>query len=238
VQSLESTLYELGAATGDLLTIVPDGSTESNLMLPPYFAHVFRDSGDTLEVSDHVPLMQILPLLPQHRGPKKATALISTSTTRNVLFGRPVMDLRQTAEQIGLHPGDTLSLVEVRLQSSRVTLVLSAPRGDHQAFKINFSPAVLGRFDKNLADKRLDIDLSRVLRRGKERSVSRRQAEFTEENGVWRVQLHKDARVPMFVDNQRLTMGEPIALSENNVLSFGNSPNHPDFQLVVGLETD
>jgi hypothetical protein len=230
---LERTLNELGARTGDMLSILP--AVRPGQGVPPILFNVMSDSGDTLEISDHVAFGELLPALIRHFKPEAENFDPDQSL---IVLGRPVAHPQSSPSELGIRPGDMLSLLQVRFQSSRVALILASPRHVHAPFKVSYSPAVMGRFDRNLADQPLDIDLSRVLPRRKERAVSRRQAEFVEENGAWSVHLHPDARVPMFVDNQRLLLEQPLALAENNVLSFGPGPNRPDFQLVVRFETD
>lgn len=232
VERLDVTLYELGVRTGDALLIGPRARAETGDGM--VLLNILRDSGDSIEVTDHTPLAEALPPLWNALGGGGQFALDRLT----VWCARPVGDLRRTAEALGVRAGDALNLVQVRLRSSRVTMVLSAPRGGHTPFRINYSPAILGRFDRHLADQPLDIDLARVLPHGKERSISRRQAEFIEEGGLWLVQLHNDASVPMFVDNQRVTAERPVALYEGSVLSFGHGPNQPDFQLVVRFEAE
>ncbi len=235
VVHLERTLNELGARTGDMLSILPHPPARPGQGALPVLFNVMSDSGDTLEISDHVPFGELLPALIRHFRPEGGDFDPSQYL---IALGRLVARPQDTPHELGIRAGDMLSLLQVRFQSSRVALILASPRSVHAPFKVNYSPAVLGRFDRNLADQPLDIDLSRVLPRHKERAVSRRQAEFVEEDGVWIVHLHPDAGVPMFVDNQRLLFEQPLTLAEDNVLSFGPGPNHPDFQLVVRFETD
>jgi hypothetical protein len=235
VTQLERTLNELGARTGDMLSILPRSAARPGQGALPILFNVLSDSGDTLEISDHVAFGELLPALIRHFKPEVGGSSLDQYL---IALGRPVSRSQSLPSELGIRPGDVLSLLQVRFQSSQVALILASPRDVHAPFRVNYSPAVMGRFDRNLADQPLDIDLSRVLPRRKERAVSRRQAEFVEENGIWSVHLHPDSRVPMFVDNQRLLLEQPLIIAENNVLSFGPGPNHPDFQLVVRFETD
>jgi hypothetical protein len=233
--SAESTLYDLGVCTGDVIVLAPPAPPEDAARPPGVRFRVMSDTGDVLELSDRVPFAALMPALlsfvqreGQMPGPGEP----------RVLIGRIVSDPGRSLEEGGVQPGYVIGLFQVRLAPSRITLVLASPRGAHAPFRVSYSPALMGRFDRSLSSHPPDIDLARAVPRGKEDAISRRQAELVEEDGVWSVQIHREANAAMFVDSQRLLPGQPITLAENNVLSFGPSPTRPDLQLVVGFETD
>jgi hypothetical protein len=231
----EGTLYDLGVRTGDVIVLASPTALEDDARPPGVRFAVMSDTGDVLELSDHVPISALMPaLLAFMRREGQMPGLEEPQ----VLIGRIVSDPDRSIEEVGAQPGYVIGLFQVRLAPSRITLVLASPRGAHAPFRVSYSPALMGRFDRSLTGHPPDIDLSRALPRGKENAVSPRQAEFVEEDGVWSVQTHRDANAPVFVDGQRLLPGQPIALAENNVLSFGSSPTRPDLQLVVRFETD
>lgn len=233
--SAESTLYDLGVRTGDVIVLAPQTPSEDEPNRPGIHFAVMGDTGDVLELSDRVPFAALMPALlafVQREGRMPGPG------DPRVLIGRIVSDAGRNLEEVGVQPGHVIGLFQVRLTPSRITLVLASPRGAHAPFRVSYSPALMGRFDRSLSSHPPDIDLARAVPRGKDGAISRRQAEFVEEDGVWSVQIHREANAAMFVDGQRLLPGQPLALAENNVLSFGPSPTRPDLQLVVRFETD
>jgi hypothetical protein len=236
ISDMSVTPAAVGMRTGDVLTLLSQPAGERT---PSLYFNVFRESGDSLEIADDLPLGMALPYIRAAIDPERSSAHEVTNPFA-LYWGRLIMpgDLERPLDALGIRDHDLLSLVQVRRQSSQVALMLASPRGLHAPFRLDYSPAVLGRFERGQADQPPDIDLSPALGRGKEHIVAQRQAEFIEDDGAWGVALHRDAAVPMFVDNMRASATQLIMLAEGNVISFGGSPNQPHFQLVVRFEAD
>jgi hypothetical protein len=192
--------------------------------------HIMRDNDKIVEVSDHVPVREILPHLLKLASDQSVSSALPENCL--LLIGRPVAFLEGTLAELGVRSGDILSIVQLHIRAASTSLLLASPRGSHPPFQIDHSPATLGRSEKN------DVDVSPILGAGREKTVSRQQARFFEENGTWHVRLHENASAPMFVDNQRVTTERPVALLDNDVISFGPSPNRPNLQLVVRFQSE
>lgn len=233
-----TTLHDLGARDGDWLILLPRRfiPVQNAVTLANKTGVIFTslpDSAETLRISDNVPLIDLVPSL------LKLSAPLSHLALKQVVLavGRAVLDLESRPRQLGLKSGDLIGVMPLTPTLRRVRLCLVSPRGLHPPFVIEESPCVLGRADLSLGNQQPQLDLSDTLPPNKARSISRRQAIFTEQDGTWRVRLHPESGVPMFVDSRRLSPDRAIPLAEDNVLSFGASPTRPDFQLIVRLET-
>ena len=233
-----ATLRDMDARSGDWLIVlarrftpVQNAATLANKTGVIFAA--LPDSGETLCISDDVPLAQLLPhLLPLSNA-------LAHLTPKQVLLaiGRNAIDLERRPRELGIKSGDLIGVLPLTPIARRVRLCLASPRALHPPFVIEDAPCLLGRRDSALGDQQPQVDLTDILPPNKARAVSRRQAIFTEQDGVWRVQLHPESGVPMFVDSRRLAPERAVILAEDNVISFGVSPNRPDFQLLVRLET-
>jgi hypothetical protein len=248
LKNVKRTLHDLGVYTGDVLTIWPRHPERNSKgggpeMLEIVF-NIVPDRGDLLEVSDDVPLADLVGALTAFARRERYTV---QHREYMLCFGRVISNLAQTPLELGLRPGDLLSLVRVRLRPSRVTLALISPRKLHPPIRINASPAVLGQSHQmpsgtSTGNLHLgtppDIDLAALLPAEKVQFVAYRHAEFNEEQGVWSVSLSAEASLPLWVNDQRVDPQRPMILTDDQVLSFGNAPNQPDLQLIVAYETD
>lgn len=233
-----ATLHDLGARSGDWLILLARRLTpvQNAATLASKTGVIFTalpDDTESLIISDNVPLDNLLPALLALNAP------LAKLTPKQVILavGRSVIDLERRPRELGIKSGDLIGVMPITPITHRVRLRLVSPRALHPPFVVENSPAILGRYDSLLAEKAPDIDLTDALPPNKARAISRRQALFTEQDGVWRVMLHPESGVPMFVDSRRLAPDRPMILAEDNVISFGVSPNRPDFQLLVRLET-
>jgi hypothetical protein len=232
-----ATLHDLGARNGDWLIVlarrftpVQNAATLANKTGVIFTA--LPDTGDHLIISDDVPIAQLVP----HLLPLSANLAHLTPKQVMLAVGQTLIDFERRPRELGLRSGDLIGVMPLTPVARRVRLCLISPRGAHPPLIVEDSPCVLGRRDSALGDQQPNLDLSDALPRNKARAISRRQAIFTEQDGIWRVRLHPESGVPMFVDNRRLAPDRAIALAEDNVISFGASPNRPDFQLLVRLE--
>ncbi len=232
-----ATLHDLGARDGDWLILLARRFTpvQNAATLADKTGVIFAalpDVGEVVCLSDNIPLAELVPHLLKLRAPLARLDLKQVM----LAVGRAVIDLERRPRELGMKSGDLIGVMPLTPIARRLRLRLASPRALHPPFVIEASPCVLGRYDAALGDQQPHIDLSDALPPNKARAISRRQAIFTEQDGVWRVRLHPESGVPMFVDSRRLSLDRPIVLAEDNVISFGSSPNRPDFQLIVRLE--
>ncbi len=233
-----ATLHDLGARNGDWLILLARRFTpvQNAATLAQKTGVIFAtlpDAGETICVCDNTPLAELVPHL------LKLNPLLARLAPKQVMLavGRTVIDLERRPRELGLKSGDLIGIMPLTPIARRVRLCLASPRALHPPFVIENSPCVLGRYDPTLGDQQAQIDLTEVLPPNKARAISRRQAIFTEQDSVWHVRLHPESGVPMFVDGRRLSSDRSLVLAEDNVIAFGASPNRPDFQLIVRLET-
>lgn len=106
-----------------------------------------------------------------------------------------------------------------------------------KTFTINKRQVVIGRNDP---DERIypDIDLTSLLRAGRERKISRQQAVIENRDGIWYVSLHENAHPLLFIDQEPVLPSESRALSNKAVLAFGKTPTNPEVELVVHITTE
>jgi len=184
-----------------------------------------------IEAPDDMPLSDILPLILQRLGEDAG------SLDQYIVFVARAVSLDQTLGEISVHSGDGLHIVKTDVMAASVKLQLFLPRQSGPWKEIRRTPAYLGRYDEELQDVPLDIDVTDILPADKKRAVSRRQALFTEHEGRWYVQLHENAKIPMFVNSQRVVPNQRVLLEQNDVLAVGASANQPDLQLIIHLES-
>lgn len=192
--------------------------------------HILDESGSTfLETSSDVSVNKIVSEIFRNMDtPLRPDQVM-------VFVGRAV-PLDKSLLEVGTQNADSLFIVAVNPLAASVRLQLFLPRTVSPWREISQTPAVLGRYDETMLDERLDIDLSEILPEGKKNNISRRQAEFVEQNGQWYVRLHPKAASSLFVNNVQLTPQQLVALAENDVISMGTSPTQPVAQLIVRFE--
>ncbi len=236
ITSETGTLLDQNVQTGDIVAAIradtpsqpaPERSARRVLVCS------IEDSGRLLEVSNDFPLVELWgDLFPLLGGEKLRDA---PADQYALWAGRAVGSLSSTVGELGIEDGSLIGLTRLAYATTKTALLLQLPDAQ-QVFWVDRAPAVMGRHDQS-HEKKVDIDLTVVLQPRQQRRVSRLQAILHETNGQWSIQLHPQARAPMFVDS-RIVKAEPVLLNEGDVLSFGPHPNRPTLQLVVRFESD
>lgn len=227
VDAADLTLYELAVRTGDVLFLTPASQRPpSGTGDERYIGmNVLHPSGDVLEVSDHATVGDLQQELARYARVRGRVDLY---------VGRYIVDLSATLEDYRLTTGDIVSLAMLPATTSTVLMLVPA-RGAFSPFEVRVPAAVVGR---SRPGEPVAVDIGNILPRRKRNAVQGPQAELTRLQDVWHVEVLPAANVPIFVDSQRLYPFRPRPLFENNVISFGSSPNEPLLQLVVRFETE
>ena len=149
------------------------------------------------------------------------------------------LDIRVKAPQITLQDQkleNGFYLILVKSFSARVKLALFLPnQSPEDGWVIRKQEALIGRMDE-LENIMPDVDLTPKLRNPVK--ISRQQAFLHEDDGIWKIYLHKEARSSVFVNGNRLEQGEDVELKDDYVLNFGADPNNPEVRLFVRLLPD
>ncbi|GAB4547717.1 MAG: hypothetical protein OHK0023_09590 [Anaerolineae bacterium] len=234
---LTVSLHELGIRSGDHLLILSTETSQTNFTfgegaMVGVLCVFLPTAGETLLVSDDEPLTAVLPHMIRHFPTLSGYVL----ERLRVASGRSLIDTRRRLSDADLKRGDILALVTHALPTASSRLRLLSSRDLHPPIMVTTSPSVIGRYDRG-ASTPLDIDLSTILPSNRVVQIAHRQVIVSEQSGLWQVRLHPDARIPAFVDNRRLSVDYAVTLHENNVLSFGFSPNRPAAQFIVELSS-
>jgi hypothetical protein len=138
-----------------------------------------------------------------------------------------------TLQDQQLQNGMYLFFIKPTLVMVKLGLFLSS-RPDSEGWIIQDKEVTIGRRDE---ERKIlpEIDITPYLRNPLK--ISRRQAVLTEEEGRWRIRLHRDARSVIYVDNQRLDPELSIDVRNDSVIKFGNNPDSPEFTLYTRFVT-
>ena len=154
----------------------------------------------------------------------------SPNESYRLVIQRTISNAQVALRELGIQDGDMIKIEPLTIRPSLVSLLLASPLKAHAPIRIDHSPAVLGRSDKS------DVNIASLLPPTSPNAISRQQAKFTEENGVWSVRLHENASVVMYVNKQQLTVERPVALTEGAMISFGVDLERPTLTLFVKYE--
>jgi hypothetical protein len=195
-----------------------------------------EDNDLVLEVSEQINIQTLAQNLlqkldiPAHSGLYLMRLLAPTTTAGTVHLG-PGRSL-YASRQLG-YAQNTLILRDVHQRDRQFEI----PAGLEDEQRL-----VGRRTQPQQTDPDLDIDLYQVLV-GKDgdpeayRSISRQQARIFYRDNEWRIQLVEGARVPVFVNQMRVTTGIPAPLASGDAISFGPSVNQYVARLEVEITT-
>jgi hypothetical protein len=117
-------------------------------------------------------------------------------------------------------------------KSVRSALVVASTVNSKAPIRVTQVPAVLGRSDQ------CEVNVAPMLPANQTNSISRQQVKFTQENGIWMVQLHENASMPcVYLNKVQITKDRPVSITQGAILAFGPDVKAPVLELYLMMET-
>jgi len=127
-------------------------------------------------------------------------------------------------------------LLFVEPPKNSTKLELSLLDGRHLAVLDGQDEYLLGRRDEQSKIKP-QIDLTPFLGEN-ELKVSREQAILYFADEKWKLKLHNNARVAVFLDQEKLEKNRSYDIPEEAILKLGNDPNNPVLRVLAHVVTN